>query len=66
VSLIAWLPGAWKSGAWAEGTWGADDEAQQPEIPRRYRMGSGVGFKVPTAPVIKPIEEEEALLLCLM
>lgn len=29
-------------------------------------MGSGVGFKVPTAPVIKPIEEEEALLLCLM
>ena len=66
MSLIAWLPGAWKSGAWADGSWDADSESPQPEIPRRYRMGSGIGFKVPTAPIIKPLEEEEALLLCLM
>lgn len=40
------------------------DDPPRPPAPRGRR--SGDGFRRPIAPVLKPIEEEETLLLCLL
>ncbi len=62
-----WFADWWQAGQYPP-VWfaPADEEHLTPPETWRPKYRSGAGFTVPVAPVIKPVEDEEALLLFLL
>lgn len=58
----------WFAGGWFPSVWfaPADEEHLTPPETWRPKYRSGAGFKAPVAPEIRPVEDDEALLLFLL